>query len=146
VWLVIPGQAPGGHGSKRLDLSVTAPLIAIVDDDESVCVGMTSLVRSLGYDVRAYGSAEDFLGSEARRETSCLISDVQMPGIGGLELQKILVSEGSQTPIIFITAFPDAHVRDVALQNGALCFLSKPFDGSALIKCLENALGAGSAP
>ena len=69
-----------------------------------------------------------------------------MPGIGGLELQKILASEGSQTPIIFITAFPDAHARAVALQAGALCFLSKPFDGAALIKCLENALSAGSAP
>ena len=129
-----------------IGLRVKAPLIAIVDDDESVCVGMTSLVRSLGYDVRAYGSAEDFLGSEARQDASCLISDVQMPGIGGLELQKILVSQGSQTPIIFITAFPDSHVRDLAMQNGALCFLSKPFDGAALIQCLENALGASSGP
>ncbi|HEY2615893.1 MAG TPA: response regulator [Acetobacteraceae bacterium] len=122
-----------------------APLIAIVDDDEAVCTGITSLMRSLGYDVQAYLSAEEFLGSAARRDTSCLISDVQMPGVGGLELQRILAAEGNPTPIIFITAFPDAHVRQLALQAGALCFLSKPFDGEALIQCLENALGAGGA-
>jgi FixJ family two-component response regulator len=116
-------------------------MIAIVDDDESVCIGMRSLVRSLGYDVQTYGSAEDFLTSEARPAISCVISDIQMPGISGLELQKILASQGSQLPMIFITAFPDARVQQAALQGGATCFLSKPFDGATLIACLENALG-----
>jgi FixJ family two-component response regulator len=121
---------------------VDAPLIAIVDDDESVCIGMTSLVRSLGYEVQTFGCAEDFLQSQQRTGASCVISDVQMPGLGGLELQKILVAEGNRLPIIFITAYPDAEVRRLAMQNGALCFLSKPFDGADLVQCLENALGS----
>jgi FixJ family two-component response regulator len=106
---------------------------------------MTSLVRSLGYEAQAYGSAEDFLASPARSDAACLISDVQMPGLSGLELQQRLVAEGGRLPIIFITAYPDAQVQQAALQGGALCFLSKPFDGNALIACLERALNAGSA-
>ena len=121
------------------------PLVAIVDDDESVCIGMTSLVRSLGYDVRTYGSAEAFLGAEGRHEVACLISDVQMPGVNGLDLQQILSDEGSRTPIIFITAFPDAQARRRALGAGATCYLSKPFDGDDLIQCLESALKPGEA-
>lgn len=121
------------------------PVIAIVDDDESVCLGMTSLMRSLGYDVLTYGSAEDFLRSQERHGTSCLISDVQMPGVGGLELQQILLAEGSRLPIIFITAFPDARVQQQAMQAGATCFLSKPFEGDTLIHCLESVLGGGGA-
>jgi FixJ family two-component response regulator len=116
-------------------------LVAIVDDDEEVCIGMTSLVRSLGYEAMAFPSAEDFLGCEQRRDTSCLISDVQMPGMNGLELQRVLMSEGSTLPIIFITAFPDDQVQQIALRAGAWCFLSKPFNGDKLITCLETALG-----
>ena len=120
-------------------------IIAIVDDDESVCIGMTSLLRSLGYEVRSFGSAEAFLGAETRGETACLISDIQMPGLSGLELQRALAGEGSKMPIIFITAFPDGHVRQAAMQAGAICFLNKPFDGEALIRCLESALGGDTS-
>ena len=120
------------------------PIIAIVDDDESVCIAVTSLVRSLGYEARSFGSAEDFLASPTRADAACLISDVQMPGLGGLDLQRILVAEGSRLPIILVTAFPDAHVREAALHGGALCFLSKPFDGDVLIGCLERAIGGAA--
>ena len=123
---------------------MNVPVIAIVDDDESVCIGMASLVRSLGYDAHSYGCAEDFLRSQERHATSCLISDVQMPGLGGLDLQRILLAEGSQVPIIFITAFPDIKVQQLAMQAGAMCFLSKPCDGDDLIECLETAVGTGS--
>jgi FixJ family two-component response regulator len=122
------------------------PLIAIVDDDESVRIGMTSLVRSLGYEAYSYESAEDFLGSQERHALSCLISDIQMPGLGGLELQKVLVAEDGTPPIIFVTAYPDANIRRQALEAGAVCFLSKPCDGDVLVGCLENALGARGAP
>lgn len=120
---------------------MNTPLIAIVDDDESVRIGTTSLVRSYGYDVQTYASAEDFLRSQERHNTACIISDVQMPGIGGLDLQKILSAENSATPIIFITAFPDADIRQLAMQAGAAGFLSKPFDGETLIHCLERVFG-----
>lgn len=140
-----PGRraAACAMGNSRIGPGVTAPLIAIVDDDESVCIGMTNLVRSLGYDALSYGSAEDFLQSQQRHSTSCVISDVQMPGVGGLELQRILISEGNRMPIIFITAFPDTQVRQQALQAGATCFLSKPCDGDTLVHCLESAVGEG---
>jgi FixJ family two-component response regulator len=131
---------------KLIGSNVKTPLISIVDDDEGVRIGMTSLVRSLGYDVQTYGSAEDFLDSEERHASSCLISDIQMPGLGGLGLQRVLAADDCPTPIIFITAFPDANVRQSALQAGAAYFLSKPCDGDTLIRCLESVLGTGGAP
>ncbi len=102
---------------------------------------MIDFVQSLGYDARSYRSAEAFLQSQERDGTACLISDVQMAGIGGLELQRILLAEGSSIPIIFITAFPDARLQQQAMQAGAACFLSKPCDGDTLVHCLETALG-----
>ena len=123
---------------------MNTPLIAIVDDDESVRIGTTSLVRSFGYEVQTFGSAEDFLCSQERHDTSCLISDIQMPGLGGLELQQALAAENSPMPIIFITAYPDANIRQLALQAGAVGFLSKPFDGDTLMGCLERVFGSGS--
>jgi FixJ family two-component response regulator len=143
AWPADPACAARG---SRIGPDVKVPLIAIVDDDESVCTGMISFVQSLGYDARSYGSAEAFLQSQERHETSCLISDVQMTGIGGLELQRILQAEGSRIPIIFITAFPDTQVQQNAMQAGATCFLSKPCDGDKLAHCLQTAVGAARAP
>lgn len=98
------------------------PVISIVDDDESIRSGTTSLVRSLGFVAHAFPSARAFLHSKQLAETSCLISDIQMPEISGIELHDILRTRGHHTPIIFITAFPDEKARAQALVRGAVCF------------------------
>jgi CheY-like chemotaxis protein len=120
-------------------------LIAIVDDDESIRVMTATLMRSLGFAARGFASAEQFLQSPELGETSCLISDVQMPGISGLELQSRLASENCRTPIIFITAFPDPRIQERALADGAVCFLTKPFDGQTLIQCVDRALNRSNS-
>jgi FixJ family two-component response regulator len=116
------------------------PVISIIDDDESVRAATRSLVRSLGFTAFVFASAEDFLQSPRVNDSSCVITDVQMPGLSGVELQSRLLAQGHRTPIIFITAFPDESVEARAIKAGAICFLSKPFDGSTLIKCLDRAL------
>src|SRR5262245_887825 len=116
-------------------------MISIVDDDESVREATKGLVRSLGYSAATFGSAEEFLRSDRLHDTSCLITDVQMPGLSGLELQSHLIAAGHPMPMIFVTAFPEAHVRTQALEAGAYGFLSKPFDEENLIACLDRALG-----
>lgn len=119
----------------------TLPIISIVDDDESVRIAVGSFIRSLGFTVRTFPSAEEFLASPVLDETSCLISDVQMPGMSGLELQKALLARQSRVPVIFITAFPDDGVRRRAEAGGAVGFLSKPFEVEAMIAHLNAALG-----
>jgi FixJ family two-component response regulator len=116
------------------------PLISIVDDDLSIRIAMENLVKSIGFDVRSFESADQYLKSSVRRETSCIVSDVQMPGISGLDLQSNLAAEEDRTPIIFITAFPHPDIERRALDAGAVCFLTKPFDGQRLINCIEDAL------
>jgi len=121
-------------------------MIAIVDDDASVREATKGLVRSLGYKVTTYGSADEFLSSMRLDETSCLITDVQMPGFDGLQLQSLLIARGNPMPVIFITGFPEAHIRARAMEAGALGFLGKPFDDESLIECLDKALATeGSA-
>ena len=116
------------------------PVISIIDDDEFVRVATRRLVRSLGFVAHTFASAEDFLQSAHVGDSSCVITDVQMSGLSGVELQSRLLAQGHRTPIIFITAFPDESVEARAMKAGAICFLSKPFDGSTLIKCLDRAL------
>lgn len=118
----------------------TFPVISVVDDDASFRRAITGLVRSLGHSVASFGSAEEFLSSDRVRNTACLISDVQMPGMSGIELQNQLLAQGVRLPIIFITAYPEAHEREQALASGALGFLSKPFNEDTLIACLDQAL------
>ena len=120
-------------------------LIAIVDDDASVCQGIRTLVRSFGFNAVTFDSAELFLQSEVVPDTTCLITDLQMPGLSGLELQEELRSRGCQTPIIVITAYPDEKHRTRALNAGAVGFLTKPFSDEALIGCLTAAI-TGTTP
>jgi len=118
----------------------TGSVISVVDDDPSVRAATSKFLRSHGYTVHAYSSAEDFLRSGPLNDTSCVIADVQMPGMSGLELQAVIRAQGQGVPFIFITAFPDETTRPRTLQGGAICFLPKPFSGTTLINCLGVAL------
>jgi FixJ family two-component response regulator len=112
----------------------------VIDDDASVRAATNNLLRSHGYAVHAFGSAEEFLRSGHVKETSCVIADVQMAVMSGLDLLALMRGQGYHAPFIFITAFPDESVRARALKAGAICFLAKPFAGPALIHCLGTAL------
>jgi FixJ family two-component response regulator len=120
-------------------------VIAIVDDDQSVREALTSLVRSLGYVAMAFECAEDLLKSRRRRGVSCLIADVQMPGMTGFELHNRLVASGEPIPTILITAFPDERMRERALQAGVICYLTKPFSEDDLLACIRSTPGGGEA-
>ncbi len=120
-------------------------MIAIVDDDESVREATKSLVRSLGYQAATFGSAEEFLGSTQLKSTSCLITDVRMPGMSGVELQDRLIADGRNMPTVFISAFSDERVRQKVLESGAIGYLRKPFEEDRLIECIDTALKGPSA-
>jgi FixJ family two-component response regulator len=120
----------------------SAPLISIVDDDESMRESTKGLVRSLGYQAAAFASAEEFMQSDSLDSTSCLIADVQMPGLSGIDLQRWLIDRGVQMPTIFITAFPEEVTRLRAVKAGAVGYLGKPFSEESLLKCLDTALGS----
>ena len=119
------------------------PLISIVEDDQPFRESMRKLVRALGYTVEAFPSAADFLASPLLPETACLVTDVQMPGMTGVELQRHLMDAGYAIPTILVTAYPDETVRKRALKNGAVCYLSKPVDDEHLERCLRSALETG---
>ena len=121
-------------------MSPTPSVISIVDDDASVRVATDNLLRSLGYTVHTFASAEEFLRSVHFNDTSCVIADVQMPAMSGVELQALVLAQGHRVPFIFITAFPEETIRERAMKAGAICFLTKPFDRVTLIKCLDTAL------
>jgi FixJ family two-component response regulator len=118
----------------------TLSVISVIDDDASVRVATNNLLRSHGYTVHTFASAEEFLRSAHLNDTSCVIADVQMPVMNGVELLTLMRTQGYGVPFIFITAFPDASVRARALKAGAICFLAKPFAAPTLIKCLGTAL------
>ncbi len=115
-------------------------MVSIVDDDPHAREGIKELVESLGYNALAFVSAQDFLQSGAVAKTACLITDLQMPGLNGLELQERLQAQGYQTPVILITAYPNENHRRRALSAGAVGFLSKPFEEQSLLECLTIAM------
>ncbi len=117
-----------------------AQIVSIVDDDASIRVALESLVRSLGFVAFVFESAEDFLRSPRVDDSACLITDVQMRGMSGLDLQDRLIAQGSRIPIIFITAFHEQTIRSRAEAGGALVCLEKPFRGRTMIELVRQAL------
>ena len=120
-------------------------VISIIDDDESVREATKSLVRSLGYKAAVFASAEEYLQSDRLDHSSCLITDLHMPGMSGADLQDRLIADGRQIPMIFVTAYYEEKVRDRVLDAGAYGFLRKPFNDESLIECLDKALTATSS-
>jgi len=118
-------------------------LISIVEDDEPFRESMRKLIMVLGYPVEAFSSAADFLASPLLSATACLVTDLQMPGMTGLELHRHLVDVGYRIPTILITAYPDEITRNRALKNGVVCYVSKPVDDEHLERCLRSALESG---
>ena len=116
------------------------PLISIVDDDDPYRDSIQKLVTLFGYTVEGFASAPAFLGSRFLPETSCLVADVHMPGMTGIELHERLLAAGHTIPTILVTAYPDVAVRDRALKAGVVCYLSKPVDDHELEQCLLIAL------
>lgn len=117
-------------------------MIAIVDDDESVRIALLCAMKAAALPARAFASAEEYLASGQQNETGCLIADIRMPGMSGLELQARLEAEHRQIPILFISAHGDEEIRLRALRGGAVEFLAKPFDRKVLLECVRAALGS----
>jgi FixJ family two-component response regulator len=123
----------------------TRQTVVVVDDDDSVRRSLQRLIRSVGLDVEAFASAEDFLQSDRRAAPGCLLLDLQLPGMSGLELQERLLSEGRAIPVVFITAFGDDRSRELAARAGAVAFLQKPFEEKDLLDAVARTLGAAPA-
>lgn len=119
----------------------TVPTIAIVDDDQAIREAMDDLVKSCGYECRLFTSAEEFLAFEPRTAIDCMLVDVKMPGLSGIELQAELNRRSQRPPMIFVTSHKDERTRKRAMNGGAFAFLGKPVDIEKLIGCLESALG-----
>jgi FixJ family two-component response regulator len=122
---------------------VTTPLISVVDDDHSVRESLARLIRSVGFSVRAFGSAEEFLSADKGHQPDCVILDIRMPGMSGLELHRELLASGRKLPVIFVTAHgSEEEVRARALRAGAVDYLLKPLREEEVLKAIEVALGS----
>ena len=117
------------------------PVISIVDDDASMREALVGFVRSLGYQVRGFASAEDFLASTELGRFACAITDIQMPGMNGFELKRELNTRHDSLPVIMITARAEPGIEEKAMSSGATCFLRKPFEAEMLANCLQRVLG-----
>lgn len=122
------------------------PLVSVVEDDRFFRESMARFIRSLGYRAAAFPSAADFLASPRLSETMCLIADVHMPAMTGIELYRQLIDAGRAIPTIIVTAYPNDDDRDRAINYGVICYLRKPVDEQDLLRCLRTALTAGDAP
>ena len=127
-------------------MSGQTAIIAIVDDDPAVRHGACGLLRSLGYAAIDFASAEEFLNSGRAKDISCVITDVRMPGMSGIELQDRLIAAGHKVPVIFMTAFPEERTKTHAIKAGAFGFLTKPFAQTALLDCVNSALRGTRVP
>jgi FixJ family two-component response regulator len=125
---------------------VKSLLVSVVDDDRFFRESMQRLVRSLGYTVEAFNSAADFLASDRLAETACLIADIQMPGMTGIELYTHLIDTGRPIPTILVTAYPDDADRSRMISGGVVGYLRKPVDETSLLQCLRAALRSGAPP
>jgi FixJ family two-component response regulator len=121
----------------------TMPVISIVDDDQTAREGTLDLVKAMGFAAEGFSSAETFLSSPQLANTRCLVADMHMPGMTGLQLHLWLVALGAGIPTIIITAFPNDAERVLALKKGVNCYLPKPFFDGELLACLRSSLGAG---
>ncbi len=119
---------------------MTIPFIAVVDDDEALCSSLVDLMRSIGYRAEPFVSAEAFLMSPNRSGLHCIIADVHMPGMGGLNLLHALREQGIATPVVLITALTDQYLDEEAASRGALCLLRKPFEMSSLLGHIDRSL------
>lgn len=122
-----------------------AHVIAIIDDDPSAREATQRLVRSLGHKTQVFSSAEEYLQSERGQQPSCLITDLHMPGMSGIDLQDRLIADGCRVPMIFVTAYFEEQVEAQALEAGAFGFLRKPFDDKSFVDCLDKALNHSHA-
>ena len=118
------------------------PMISVVDDDQHFREFVKRLMKSVGYVTSAFASAAEFLKSPYVEQTSCLITDINMPGMSGVELYQSLIEAGRAIPTILITAYPDDSVRERALKDGVVCYLRKPFRENELIGCVRSAIAS----
>jgi FixJ family two-component response regulator len=125
---------------RQRTTTVKDVVISIIDDDAAARSAIVALMRAKGFEARSYESAEDFLQSDASELSRCIITDIQMPGLSGIELKQQLDATNCRTPVIMITARVEPRLHSLALASGAFCLLRKPFKASELIECVERAL------